>query len=239
MKEIISRNLAKTKERICRAAERSGKDSSEITLVAVTKTQSVDKIKALGELGHKNIGENRVQEGVEKAIQLSGYDFKYHLIGHLQTNKVKKALAVFGMFHSLDSVRLAEAIEKEARALNRRIETLIEVNVSGEETKQGVSPADLPDFYRKVLSLRSGQTGIVVTGLMTMAPLIKPGGSAEESRPHFKRLKEMFEELKAGASGENRDELKYLSMGMSQDYETAVEEGANILRVGTALFEGV
>ncbi|MFH1227415.1 MAG: YggS family pyridoxal phosphate-dependent enzyme [Planctomycetota bacterium] len=239
MKEILSRNLARAKELICRAAERSGRDPSAITLVAVTKTQGTETIKVLGELGHKDIGENRVQEGTEKAVQLAGYNFRYHLIGHLQTNKVKKALAMFEIIHSLDSVRLAEAIEKEARVLGRRIKTLIEVNVSGEEAKQGIKPRDLLSFYQAVEGLRSDRSNIVVAGLMTMTPLIKPGGSAEESRPYFKKMKHLFEELKTQAPEQRRAELKYLSMGTSQDYETAVEEGATVLRIGTVLFEGL
>lgn len=236
VKNILSRNLAEVRERICRAAERVRRNPEEIQLVAVTKTVGVDIIRLLGELGQKDIGENRVQDGIAKAKELPGNAFRWHLIGHLQTNKVKKAVAAFEIIHSLDSLKLVESVRREAQELNKTVECLIEVNVSGEESKFGIKPEMLADFYRQTIG---GRGGIIISGLMAMAPIIPTGGTAEICRPYFRRLKELLEELKSRAPAENRAELRCLSMGMSQDFEVAVEEGANILRVGSALFEGL
>lgn len=239
MNEIIRSNLAGVKTRISQAAERIRKSPDEITLVAVTKTVSPDIIKILGECGQRDIGENRVQEGIAKANRLPQNVFNWHLIGHLQTNKVKKALAVFGMVHALDSLKLAETIRQEAEKLNKYIRCLIEVNVSGEESKFGIKPESLFEFYQQVVGRNSGTGGIIISGLMTMAPIIPAGNSTETCRPYFRQLKELLDELKSRAAEINRPELKYLSMGMSQDFEVAIDEGANIIRVGSALLENL
>ena len=160
------------------------------------------------------------------------------MIGHLQSNKVKKAAGLFDYIHSLDNIRLAEELQAEALKLHKVIRVLIQVNVSNEATKSGIKPEELPLFYKTLTGIVSGSTGsgLIITGLMTMAPVIPPGQEAQV-RPYFRKLRELRDKLKSDFIGnDNPEELKYLSMGMSQDFEVAVEEGANMLRIGTAIF---
>ncbi|MEW6025726.1 MAG: YggS family pyridoxal phosphate-dependent enzyme [Planctomycetota bacterium] len=238
----LKESIENIKSRVKSAAQRAGRNPDDITIVAVTKTVGAETLKVLSELGWKDIGENRVQDTLDKAKSLgTETGFAWHMIGHLQTNKAKKAVGLFDWIHSLDSLHLAEELQKEAVKANKTLRVLIEVNVSTEASKGGIRPEELTDFYRKVkAALRPGGTserraGLVISGLMTMAPL---SGDPEASRPWFRKLRELRDKLKsdfidAGGS----EELKYLSMGMSQDFEVAAEEGANILRIGTAIFK--
>ncbi|MBI4711726.1 MAG: YggS family pyridoxal phosphate-dependent enzyme [Planctomycetes bacterium] len=197
------------RERIRRAAERSRRDPAEIQLVAVTKTVPAETIALLGELDQTDIGENRVQEAADKFGRLTD-GFRHHLIGHLQTNKVKKAVELFEVIHSVDSVRLAEALHKEAQKQNKYISALLQVNVSSEETKFGITPQDLFNIYsqikEKIDNLKS-DGGIVISGLMTITPLLKTSETAEVCRPYFRQLRELLAQLRR-QTGDS--ELKYL-----------------------------
>lgn len=222
----IYRNIEEVRARIARAAERAGRNPSEITLVAVTKTVPVEKISEALAAGIKDIGENRVQEGREKRPHL-GSGLTWHLIGSLQTNKARAALETFDLIHSLDRWNLAEVLEEQAGRLGREAHTLIQVNVSGELSKHGLDPEELPEFAKRLSSLR----WVRVHGLMTMAPLSE---DPESARPHFRRLRMLAQEIEV--MGLARVEMRHLSMGMSGDFEVAVEEGATLVRVGSAIF---
>ena len=219
----VKENLALIRERIAAAARKAGRDPEEVTLVAVTKTfgpEAVDE--ALG-AGIKNIGENRVQEAKAKHA-LIGDRATWHLVGHLQTNKVKDALKIFSLIHSLDSPHLAEEIEGRAA---KKADCLVEVNTSREETKFGLEPEAVFDFFEAL----TGYKMINVLGLMTIGPgwaVTDP----EASRPCFKILRDLRDEL---VQKQDRP-LPVLSMGMSADFDVAVEEGSTMVRVGTALF---
>ncbi len=244
MKKIISANLSKVKERIAEAAERVGRDPNEVKLIAVTKSVGLDAIRALLELGQTSLGENRVQQLVQRAgiiseqlsrmpILLHGRQLPepdWHMIGHLQRNKVKQLLPVVGLIHSVDNLRLVEEINNRAQKLNKVQDILIEVNCSGEPQKFGLPVAAVGHFIDQISSLNF----VRVRGLMTMAAMTD---DPETTRPTFERLYEVFLETKM----EFRlgKEFEHLSMGMSQDYQIAVESGATIVRIGTALFEGI
>jgi pyridoxal phosphate enzyme (YggS family) len=225
----LAGNLETVRARIAAACGRADRDPGEITIVAVTKYVGPAPIRTLVDLGLTHMGENRVQAAREKAPQVGG-DVTWHMVGHLQRNKTKKALDVFGWLHSLDSLRLAEVLDKELDRRGRKgFPVLVQVNVAREEQKSGVAENELRDF---VGALRRFER-LGVQGLMTMAPFSE---AAEQSRPVFARLRELREALRA----EFPDMvLPHLSMGMTQDYEVAVEEGATLVRIGTALFRGV
>jgi hypothetical protein len=228
--ETIAANLKSVRERIAAALERSGRAFDSCRLLAVTKHRSAEEVAALARAGQTDMGENRVQEADGKIPECAGLgvDANWHLIGHLQRNKVKKALALFGTIHSVDSVRLLEAIAREAESRGVRPDVFLEVNVSGEESKHGFAPGDVEDACRRAAKLES----LRLVGLMTMAPFTD---DAETVRPFFKALRELRDDLNTRAvySGS----LTELSMGMSGDFEVAAEEGATWVRVGTALFE--
>ncbi len=221
---LIAANLEKVQKRIAAAAARSGRPEEEIQLVAVTKTQSVQTVLEGIEAGVKIIGENRVQEALTKHSQI-GERVKWHLIGHLQKNKVKKALAIFEMIHSVDSLELVQEIDKQAAKLGKVIDILLQVNVSGELSKFGLAPEQTYRLAEQVSNLPN----VNLCGLMTIPPL---SSNPENSRPYFRVLAKLKQELtRQGLEG-----LKYLSMGMSNDFEVAIEEGANFVRVGSAIF---
>ncbi|KAB3535277.1 YggS family pyridoxal phosphate-dependent enzyme [Alkaliphilus pronyensis] len=214
-------------EKINKAIESSASNfSRNVTLVAVTKTVSVDKIKEAIDLGVTDVGENRVQELVKK-YELIGNKVKWHLIGHLQRNKVKYIVDKVDLIHSLDSYELALEIEKRASKIKREISCLVEVNISGEESKYGLNPSEVKPLLEKLDTL----SFVKVEGLMTMAPYVE---NPEEVRKYFRALRQLSEDIKQLAF--NNVSMKYLSMGMSNDYEVALEEGANIVRVGSAIF---
>lgn len=220
----IAASLQTVNERIAAACARAGREVSEVEIVGVTKTHGPDLVQAAREAGIQMMGENRVQEAAAKIPQC-GSGPEWHLIGHLQRNKVRQALELFSVIHSVDSLRLLEHIESVAGEFGYAPELLIEVNVSGESSKQGLSPEAMPAMMERVLECRH----ITVTGLMTMAPFVP---EAEATRPVFKKLHTLRDELEHRfAVG-----LPRLSMGMSNDFEVAVEEGATWVRLGSILF---
>lgn len=208
------------------AALRAGRSSETVELVAVSKTVDLPRIREGIAAGIEILGENRVQEAEEKIADL-GRSVSWHLVGHLQTNKAKLAVSLFDLIHSLDSLRLAEALEREAEMQGRTVRLLVEVNVAREESKSGVTPENLIPLLRSVSSMSHLQ----VLGLMAIPPFFE---EAEEARPHFHRLRELAAEV--SALGIPNLEIKHLSMGMSHDFEIAIEEGATLVRIGTAIF---
>jgi pyridoxal phosphate enzyme (YggS family) len=223
---MIADNVRRVRERIAAAAARAGRSGGDVELLAATKGRSVAEIEEAVSAGVRAIGENRVQEAAAKFPALRGR-VSMHMIGHLQRNKVRNALGIFDLIHSVDSVRLAEEIEREAARAGGAARVLIEVNVSGEDQKFGVAPDGLP----ALLDAAAGLAHIRVEGLMAMAPFSE---DAEASRPFFRRLRRLAAE--AARKERPRVEMRRLSMGMTQDFETAVEEGATIVRVGAAIF---
>jgi len=222
----VKENIEKIREKIRMVSELVGRDYQEITLVAVTKTVEVDKIEEAIASGVNIIGESRVQEAKEKYGKV-GNKAIWHLVGHLQRNKAKDAVKIFDLIQSVDSVRLAKEIDRQAKKIGKIQKILIEVNVSGEESKYGLNPEEIIPFLKEI----SGLPNIKVEGLMTMVPLYENPG---DCRPHFRKLKELIEEVK----DENikNVEMVYLSMGMSNDFEVAIEEGSNMVRIGRAIF---
>ncbi len=226
----IAVNLEEVKNRIAAAARRSGRAPEAVKLVAVSKTVGVPGIIEALEAGVTGIGENRIQEAKLKYPQLAGRKITWHMIGHLQTNKVRDAVRIFDLIHSVDSLRLAEEINNEAKKNNKKVSCLIEINSGSESSKYGMKFEDAAGFIRAA----AGLGNVSFEGLMTVAPLMP---APEAVRPFFKRMKELFEQLKVPAAGVSSNlDLKHLSMGMSQDYETAIEEGATMVRVGSAIF---
>ena len=219
----IAANIKGIIHKIKLAAERVGRKEESVELVAVTKTVDVSKIKEAIRAGIKIIGENRVQEAREKFKDI-GKEVEWHLIGHLQTNKVKYIFDIFSLIHSVDSLSLAEEIQK--RAENKGLETdiLIEVNLSGEKTKFGILPEKAINFVKDISRFKN----INIMGLMTIPPFSE---SPEDSRKYFKMLRMLRDDIQREGI-----EMKELSMGMSNDFEAAVEEGATMVRIGTAIF---
>lgn len=223
---VIAENLETVREKIAAAAQRVGRDPAEIKLVAVTKTVDVPTIEEGIKAGITAIGENRVQEIRKKYPEIQS-PVEWHLIGHLQTNKVKYIIDKVDLIHSLDRYSLAQEISKRAQQAGTTMSVLVQVNVAEEETKFGLKVEETEEFIKEVTQLE----GIKILGLMTMAPYVE---NPEEVRFVFKKLKELSEKI--GNLNLPQVEMKYLSMGMSNDYEVAIEEGANIVRVGSAIF---
>ncbi len=226
----LEANLRDVRRRMADACERADRSPDEVRLVAVTKTVDSEVARALIELGVRDVGENRVQEAQQKYEELSGLDIAWHMIGHLQRNKVKYVFRVFEMIHSVDSTRLARAISKRAEFEGREMPALVQVNTSGEESKYGLPAESAVEAIRVMAELPHFR----IRGLMTMAPFVD---DAETVRPVFVRLRELADEV-AGLELEGV-EMEHLSMGMTQDFEVAIEEGATLVRVGSALFRGV
>ena len=231
---IIAQNLAKVKERITLAAERSGRAAQDITLVVVTKGRTVEEIQILLETGHHVIGENRVQETQQKYNYIQSnnnispkHTCEWHLVGHLQRNKVKSALDMFEMIHSVDSLRLIEEISRRAEMKCQQADILIQINTTGEESKFGVNVNEVYQLLEQSLIY----PGIRIKGLMTMGML---NASAKENRAAFTLLRTTAEKINAEKFPEIS--MQYLSMGMTNDFEVAIEEGANIVRIGRAIF---
>jgi pyridoxal phosphate enzyme (YggS family) len=222
MPDSLEANLRSIRLAITRSAGRAGRDPAEVLLVAVTKTLPVERIREAIGLGLTRFGENRVQEALPKIEEIGPADLDWHLIGHLQTNKVKFIPGRFRMVQSIDSVGLAEALD---RRLESPLDVLIEVNVAEEPQKTGASPADLPAVARAV----NGAQHLRLRGLMTVAPMV---ADAEQVRPVFHELRS----LRDTTSQQLGLPLPVLSMGMTDDYPIAIEEGATMLRLGRALF---
>ncbi len=238
------------RERIATAASAAGRSPGDVILVAVTKYAEPEDIRALMELGHVDFGESRPQQLIQRAsmaaewlerVRVLGQGDdphithaldpdkppRWHMIGHLQRNKARKIVDLVRLIHSVDSLRLAEELQSVLRKTDRRIDVLLQVNISGESTKQGCLPPAVPAMVEQIDSMYS----LRLRGLMTMAPYSE---NPEDARPHFARCRELFEEIRATGAGEGAFNL--LSMGMSGDFEVAIEEGANIVRVGSAIF---
>jgi pyridoxal phosphate enzyme (YggS family) len=217
----ICENLQAIRKRIDAAARKTGRTGEDIVLVVVTKTRSVAEIREALACGATDLGENYVQEAEAKYSEI-GAGPRWHMIGHLQRNKVKHAVEFFDMIQSVDSEELAREIGRRAEAIGRCIDTLIEVKISSEPTKFGVDP----DEVLRLADVISDIAGIRVCGLMGMAPIV---AEPEATRPYFAKLKEIWDKLP-------REQRLYLSMGMTQDFEIAIEEGSNMVRIGTAIF---
>lgn len=247
MSELAER-FTEVKQRVADAAARGGRSPDSVYLVAVTKTAEPEDIRELIELGHRDFGENRVQQLVQRASIAEEWferarllsraadgklpfdptkPVRWHMIGHLQRNKARKVADLCRLVHSVDSLRLAEELQQFANKHDREIEVLVQVNVSGEESKEGVPIPAAAALIEQIDTM----INVHARGLMTMAPYTE---SPEEARAHFVRCRELFEELRSEGYGEGRFDL--LSMGMSGDYEVAIEEGANVVRVGSAIF---
>jgi pyridoxal phosphate enzyme (YggS family) len=225
--EALSERLRRVRGRIARACERSGRDPGNIRLIAVTKTHSAETVRAAARAGLTDFGENRVQEAVEKIEALRG-DFpglSWTLIGRLQTNKVKTALKYFREIQSVDRDSLLEKITSEARAQARKVPILLEVNIGGQESKGGVAPGGCRELLERALA----QPELLVCGLMSVPPLRE---NPDEVRPFFRELSKLRKSLE----DETGSPLPELSMGMSHDFEIAIEEGSTQVRIGTALF---
>jgi pyridoxal phosphate enzyme (YggS family) len=219
----IKENLLRVMERLEKAAQRSKRDPSEIKLVAVSKTVEAARIKEAIEAGVSILGENYVQEAKRK-IEEIGRSVAWHFIGHLQSNKAKYVVYLFDMIHSLDNIPLAEELSRRAEQADRMIKVLMEINLSGEATKFGTDEGEILNLARRILQL----SHLSLEGLMTMPPYFD---SPEMSRPYYVKLRELKERLvREGIP------MKELSMGMSNDFEIAIEEGATYVRVGTAIF---
>ncbi len=227
--DALAANLSRVRGRIASACDRAGRAREDVTLVAVTKTVDAEVARALVRLGAKDLGESRAQDGVPRTEALRDLPgLRWHFIGQLQRNKVRKVLPAFQVVHAVDSLSLARQIDQVAREIGWAGEVLVEVNVAGEAQKGGIEPGEGERFLGELINL----PGLRVAGLMTMAPL---DARPDEAREVFRILAGMREQLRK-ATGLS---LPHLSMGMSRDFEVAVEEGATLVRVGTALFEGV
>ena len=226
MRMSIRENLAWVTERIGRAEAAAGMTSGAVRLVGVTKNRSVEEIEDAIAAGLAEIGENRLQEAAGKLPGIGRPVIK-HFIGHLQRNKVRDVLELFDLIQSVDSVRLIEEIENRAVQQGRQARVLVQVNTSGEATKSGVAPEAVGELLEAI----AGAGHIELSGLMTIGPL---EGMAGQTAACFRKLKKLFDDLRSQSSGNCRMEV--LSMGMSSDYEMAIAEGANMVRVGTAIF---
>lgn len=223
----IKENIDGILERIANVCERSGRNPEDITLIAVSKTVNADRAREAVEGGILNLGENRVQELTDKYEKLSDIDVKWHMIGHLQKNKVKYIIDKVELIHSVESVELANEIDKRAAKNNLKANILVELNIGEEESKFGIGEENVYDFIKSLEQFEN----INVLGIMTVAPFAE---APEEIRWVFKKMKVIFDKL--SSMNIKNSNMKFLSMGMTNDFEIAIEEGANIIRIGTALF---
>ncbi len=232
MQEILRENLKEVREKIARAARVSGRNAEDITLIAVSKTHPANILREAIEAGAGVFGENKVQEAEEKIAELSGEfgdeNLKWHLIGNLQSNKARKAVKLFDAIHTLDSVELATRLERICIEEDKKnLEVLVQIDLANEAAKKGVSEKDLPRLIEFLQTCKH----LKFTGLMIIPPFFE---DFEKVRPYFKRLREIRDELsQQNAFANERGEL---SMGMSHDFEIAIEEGATLVRIGTAIF---
>ena len=229
----IAENIAEINTRILEAEKRAGRKPGSVTLICVTKTRTVEEITEAVKAGAFELGENRVQELMDKYDRMQDvavvtemkYNIKWNLIGQLQRNKVKYVIGKTYLIHSVDSYRLAEEIEKRAEDADVDVDVLIQVNPAGEKQKGGVS---LPEAESLTCEIESGLPRVHVKGLMSVVPIVE---SPEEVRSYFREVKQVFDKMASG-----RPEFKHLSMGMTHDYEVAIEEGATMVRIGTGIF---
>ncbi len=223
----ITRNLLEINERIQAACGRAGREVADVRVIGVTKMVPVARIREGIEAGVRILGENYVQEALNKIEALSDLPVSWHFIGHLQSNKAKMVLESFDCIHSVDRESLARELNRQAHKLGRRIPVLLQVNTGQEESKSGLAPEELAAFFERL----SGWDGLDLCGLMALPPYYD---DPEQVRPHFRRLRELLQRLRERSATPER--LSELSMGMSHDFEVAIEEGATMVRIGTALF---
>lgn len=243
---MISDNIIKIKQRIFSACLRVNRSPDEISIVAVSKGRTVEQIKETVEAGLTNIGENRVQEAINKYNELYAKRYtlnaiKWHMVGHLQTNKAKEAVNLFDLIQSVDSLYLAKEIDKQAARINKIQDILVEVNISGEPSKFGLKPDAAIEVIKEITQLNN----INIKGLMTIAPMVD---NSEKTRPYFRKLRELKDQINALSTIPAKNlggSVKYcggdyglstLSMGMTDDFEVAIEEGSNMVRLGRAIF---
>jgi len=225
--EHIPGRLAETRARIAEAAGRSGRRPEDIRLIAVSKTHPIDAVRAAADAGQLDFGENKVQEALEKAAQTTDTGLRWHLIGHLQSNKAKKAAAAVHVIHAIDSADLLRRVDEAAAAAGRSVEVLVQVDLALETTKHGAPVDEVAAIFAAAGACRAAS----LVGLMLLPPLAE---NPEEARPWFARLRGMRDTLRDQGVAETR--LRELSMGMSHDFEVAIQEGATMVRVGTAIF---
>ncbi|MFA7564466.1 MAG: YggS family pyridoxal phosphate-dependent enzyme [Candidatus Neomarinimicrobiota bacterium] len=226
--QTIQNNLLIIKERIVQAAQKTGRRAEDIQIVAVTKTFPATLVRQAYTAGLRNFGENRVQEAIPKIIALQDCpEISWHMIGHLQSNKVRKAIENFAMIQSVDSLDLCNKIANISRALGRKVDILLEVNVSGEATKSGLPPEKVFSVVEQVAEVPE----LILRGLMTVGPLTN---DRDRIRRAFANLKGIFDKI--AESRINTGQFKLISMGMTDDYEIAIEEGSNMIRLGRAIF---
>lgn len=224
--EQLAENITYVRTAIAQSAERAGRDPRDITLVAVSKTMPLELVRMAYNFGITQFGENRVQDALPKIEAFHPRDVSWHMIGHVQSNKAKKVIGPFALVHSVDSLRLAEALNRHASEQGMRLPILLQVNIAGEVSKEGMSPDQAPDLARRIAALPSLQ----VEGLMTIAPLVE---NPEDVRPVFRSLRLLRDHLQDEAP---QSAWQHLSMGMTDDYRVAIEEGATIVRIGRAIF---
>jgi pyridoxal phosphate enzyme (YggS family) len=229
MTSSLSARLAGVRDRIARAAERAGRDPSSIRLVAVSKTFPAADIRAAAGAGQIDFGENKVQEALDKMAATADLPIRWHLVGHLQSNKARKAGERFDVIHSIDAAALLARVDEAAAAAGRQLEVLVQVDLAREPTKHGAREDDVPALFAAASACRAAR----VAGLMLLPPAAE---NPDDARPYFRQLVRVRDQLLAG--GVDPAMLRELSMGMSHDFEVAVEEGATIVRVGTAIFGG-
>lgn len=222
----VAANYRRIMERISQAAAKAGRDAATIRLLAAAKSQDVELIRAAVAAGVSLIGENYVQEAAAMKASIPG-PVEWHMIGHLQRNKAKSAVALFDLIESLDSIALARELDKEGRKAGKRVRTFIEVNLGGEKTKSGIAAGEISALLEEAVRLPN----LTIEGLMVVPPYCE---NPEDARPYFRALRELLCRLQERRLPNL--ELKELSMGMSQDYAVAIEEGATVVRIGTALF---
>jgi len=224
--EQLATNIAHVRSTIAEAARKAGRAPSEITLVAVSKSKPVELVHMAYNLGVTDFGENRVQEALPKIAAFHPRGLRWHMIGHLQSNKASKVVSPVYCVHSVDSLYLAQVLNRHAGEQRKRLLVLLQVNVSGEASKEGMSRAETPELARQIVALPHLQ----VEGLMTMAPLVE---DPEQVRPVFRELRLLRDRLRAALPASS---WQHLSMGMTDDYAVAIEEGATIVRIGRAIF---
>ncbi|NMB44064.1 MAG: YggS family pyridoxal phosphate-dependent enzyme [Clostridiales bacterium] len=227
---MIYENIKDIEENILKACKKAGRNRDEITLIAVSKTQTIDKIEEVLETGILNLGENKVQELVSKIEALNQdkhKNIKWHMIGHLQRNKVKYIVDKVALIHSVDSVRLAKQIEKEAKKCDVEVDVLIEVNIANDPNKFGFKEDEVYSAILEIAKLKH----INIKGLMTIAPYVE---DPEDNRVYFSKMKQLSVDI--DAKNIDNVSMETLSMGMTGDYRVAIEEGATMVRIGTAIF---
>ena len=223
----VADRLNETRARVAEAAARAGRSPADVRLVAVSKTFPIEAVRAAYDAGQRDFGENRVQDALQKMDASADMDIRWHLIGHLQSNKVRKAAERVALIHSIDGVDLLRRVDAAARAASRRLQVMVQVDLAAETTKHGASPQNLTAIFEEARHCTAAE----LVGLMLLPPLTE---NPEDARPWFRRLREQRDRLLD--SGVPAAMLREMSMGMSHDFEVAIEEGATMVRVGTAIF---